>query len=168
MRLPSQDATKRPRTSRIKRQRMEPVIAVKRAKEKVAAADTDSDSGTRSATIDRTEAALADAALASEPEDEKQDAEIRTSNAYSGATNTIGSVHQRHWLVTIDRKLSGFRKSRRSESVKERWVGPWEPFNVEGKYRERSVLTGRLAEDVMADEGIKGFVGRASWRAIVE
>ncbi|KAK0261512.1 hypothetical protein LTR02_002109 [Friedmanniomyces endolithicus] len=168
MRLPSQDATKWPRTLRIKRQRMEPVIAVKRAKEKAAAADTDSDSGTRSATIDRTEAALADAALASEPEDEKQDAEIRTSNAYSGATNTIGSVHQRHWLVTIDRKLSGFRKSRRSESVKERWVGPWEPFNVEGKYRERSVLTGRLAEDVMADEGIKGFVGRANWRAIVE
>ncbi|TKA41491.1 hypothetical protein B0A54_06378 [Friedmanniomyces endolithicus] len=108
MRLPSQDATKWPRTLRIKRQRMEPVIAVKRAKEKAAAADTDSDSGTRSATIDRTEAALADAALASEPEDEKQDAEIRTSNAYSGATNTIGSVHQRHWLVTIDRKLSGF------------------------------------------------------------
>ncbi|KAK1055904.1 hypothetical protein LTR74_015337 [Friedmanniomyces endolithicus] len=109
MRLPSQDATKRPRTSRIKRQHMEPVIAVKRAKEKAAAADTDSDSATRSATIDRTEAALADAALASELEDEKQDAEIRTSNAYSGATNTIGSVHQRHWLVTIDRKLSGFR-----------------------------------------------------------
>ncbi|KAK0935828.1 hypothetical protein LTR29_012609 [Friedmanniomyces endolithicus] len=156
MRLPSQDATKRPRTSRIKRQRMEPVIAVKRAKEKVAAADTDSDSGTRSAAIDRTEAALSYAALASEPEDERQDAEIRTSNAYPGATNTIGSIHQRHWLVTIDRKLSGFRKSRRSGSDKERWIGSWESFNVEGTLRERSVLTGRLAEDVMADEGMNG------------
>ncbi|TKA47721.1 hypothetical protein B0A54_02095 [Friedmanniomyces endolithicus] len=110
MRLPSQDATRRPRTTRIKRQRMEPVETVKRAKNRTAAADTESDSETSSATTTQTQAALADAALASEPEDERQDVEIRTSNAYPGAANTIGSIHQRHWLVTIDRKLSGFLK----------------------------------------------------------
>ncbi|KAK0275909.1 hypothetical protein LTR35_010678 [Friedmanniomyces endolithicus] len=169
MRLPSQDATRRPRTTRIKRQRMEPVETVKRAKNRTAAADTESDSETSSATTTQTQAALADAALASEPEDERQDVEIRTSNAYPGAANTIGSIHQRHWLVTIDRKLSGFRKSsRRGGSDKERWVGSWEPFHVKGKDCERSVVTGRLAEDVMADEGIKGFVGRGNWRAILE
>jgi len=148
---------------------MEPVETVKRAKNKTAAADTESDSESSSATTTQTQAALADAALASEPEDERQDVEIRTSNAYPGAANTIGSIHQRHWLVTIDRKLSGFRKSsRRGGSDKERWVGSWEPFHVKGKDCERSVVTGRLAEDVMADEGIKGFVGRGNWRAILE
>ncbi|KAK5716076.1 hypothetical protein LTR15_009901 [Elasticomyces elasticus] len=167
MRLPRQDATKQPRTARIKRRRADPAKAAKSARERAAAADTDSDC--ESSTTDaRMVGALTDAALASEPEDNSQDTAIRTSNAYPGATNTIGSVHQRHWLVTIDRKLSGFQKARRGDVNEGRWIGPWSAFYVRGRDVERSLVTGRLAADVIEDEGVEGFVGRASWRPILE
>jgi hypothetical protein len=106
-----------------------------------------------------------DAAVASEAEEE--DAAIRSNNAYTGATNTIGSVHQRHWFISLDRKNSGFHKAR-SGPDEGRWVGERDPFLVLGRDAERSVVSGRLADEVMSDEGVESFQGRKMWRAITE
>jgi hypothetical protein len=106
-----------------------------------------------------------DAAVASEAEEE--DAAIRSNNAYTGATNTIGSVHQRHWFISLDRKKSGFHKVR-SGTDEGRWVGENDTFSVLGRDVERSVVSGRLADEVMSDEGVERFQGRKMWRAITE
>lgn len=106
-----------------------------------------------------------EAALASEAEDE--DVTIRSNNAYTGATNTIGSIHQRHWFLTLDRVNTGFHKSR-SGPDRGRWIGGSESFVVRGREVERSVVSGRSADEVMADADIKAFQGRKMWRPITE
>jgi len=106
-----------------------------------------------------------EAAVASEAEDE--DAAIRSNNAYTGATNTIGSVHQRHWFISLDRKKSGFHKAR-SGTDEGHWVGEHDGFFVLGRDAERSVVSGRLAEEVMSDEGVERYEGRMMWRAVTE
>ena len=81
----------------------------------------------------------------------------------------------------MDRYASGFRPLPRehgSTGGRREWVRRWdddgklagfEAFFVRGKDVERSVVTGRRAEDVMADEGVGGgWVGRRGWRAVVE
>ncbi|KAI9656173.1 MAG: hypothetical protein M1821_004835 [Bathelium mastoideum] len=121
--------------------------------------------------------------------DEEND-EIRVNNAYTGAVNSIGSVHQRRWVVTLDREASGFMKVRKGPE-KGRWIphssvskgekgnsrgddgennhaGGWEPFYVRGRDEERSVVTGRLAKEIMDDEGVKGYNGRKMWRPVLE
>jgi len=116
-----------------------------------------------------------DAALAnaSEGEDEAQIADIRVNNAYTGATNSIGSVHQRHWFLQLDRARSGFVQVKQGKE-KGKWArgnggrGGFEPFYVRGAEVERSVVTGRLSREVMEDEGVEGFVGRKMWRPILE
>ncbi|GAB7364678.1 hypothetical protein MBLNU230_g5479t1 [Neophaeotheca triangularis] len=105
------------------------------------------------------------AAEASGGEDEN--ASIRANNAYAGAENSIGSTHQRHWFLTLDRQLSGFRKVRTGPE-RGQWQGPWEAFFVLGRDCERSVVTGRSADEVMEDDGVNNFKGRKMWRAIVE
>lgn len=99
--------------------------------------------------------------------DEDEHSTIRANNAYTGATNTIGSIHQRNWFLTLDRRSSGFRKARRGPD-EGRWVGDWEPFFVYGRDHERSVVTGRNADEVMEDEDVEKFVGRKMWRPILE
>ncbi|KAL8876217.1 MAG: hypothetical protein Q9192_008902 [Flavoplaca navasiana] len=37
-----------------------------------------------------------------------------------------------------------------------------------GRDHERSVVTGRTADEVMEDEGVEGFTGRKGWRAVLE
>ncbi|KAH9863428.1 hypothetical protein IAQ61_009706 [Plenodomus lingam] len=105
--------------------------------------------------------------------DTQQTTQTRTTNAYPGATNSIGSVHQRHWFLQLDRRSSGFvlEKGACGEG-KGRWVrsgdgGGFEAFFVGGREVERSVVTGRLARDVEGDEGVGGFVGRRGWRGVV-
>ena len=44
----------------------------------------------------------------------------------------------------------------------------FEAFFVRGRDVERSVVTGRTADEVMVDEGVEGFVGRKGWRAVLE
>ncbi len=44
----------------------------------------------------------------------------------------------------------------------------FDPFYVLGREVERSVVTGRTADEVMTDEGVEGFVGRKGWRAVIE
>ncbi|GFF53917.1 hypothetical protein IFM47457_01097 [Aspergillus lentulus] len=120
--------------------------------------------------------------MASHSESESAiDHQIRVNNAYPGSTNTIGSIHQRRWFATLDRVNSGFvpeHAKAKAGSGKKRWVRKWnvrtgqqlgfEPFYVRGPDVERSVVTGRLGKDVLDDEGVKDFVPRRGWRAVVE
>ncbi|KUI58150.1 hypothetical protein VP1G_05477 [Cytospora mali] len=116
---------------------------------------------------------------------ELEDEQVRRTNAYTGAVNTIGSVHQRKWFLSLDREACGFEKSRRGGKV---W---WErrvrdegsgdvdgtdgdlghryawPFYVRGPDYERSVVTGRLGADILRDEGVVGYVRRKGWRPIM-
>ena len=44
----------------------------------------------------------------------------------------------------------------------------FDPFYVMGKEFERSVVTGRTADEVMAEERVQYFVGRKGWRPVTE
>lgn len=117
---------------------------------------------------------------------ELEDAEVRRTNAYPGAINSIGSIHQRRWYLSLDAAACGFERTRRdggrvwweppgseegakdeekkknNEDNRLRW-----PFYVLGPEHERSVVTGRLGADVLRDEGVVGYVGRKGWRPIL-
>lgn len=155
LRLPSHNnRTAQPKKPKRKRRRI-----VKPSK--IIASDSDSEPAKALDTpTDNDEKQNMEAAMASKDEGEV----MRINNAYPGSFNTIGSVHQRHWFITLDRTLSGFRK----ENGATRWTGDWEAFNVLGREHERSVVTGRLADEVMADDGVEKFVGRKMWRPIIE
>ena len=111
---------------------------------------------------------------------EQEDEQVRLTNAYPGATNSIGSIHQRRWYLSMDRYASGFQplpRDNENRGGRREWVRRWEkgellgfePFYVIGRDVERSVVTGRKAEEVMADEGVEaGWVGRRGWRGVVE
>jgi len=110
---------------------------------------------------------------------ELEDEEVRRTNSYPGARNSVGSIHQRRWYCSMDRYASGFRPVRREEGSKggkRDWERRWEdvrmlgfePFFVMGREVERSVVTGRTADEIMSDEGVEGFVGRRGWRAVIE
>ena len=110
---------------------------------------------------------------------EQEDENVRLTNTYPGAANSIGSIHQRRWYLSMDRYASGFcplptdhgskggRRmwARRREG--EKLLG-FEPFFVMGRDVERSVITGRTADEVIADEGVQNFVGRKGWRPVTE
>ncbi|KAI0548893.1 DNA polymerase ligase-domain-containing protein [Xylaria curta] len=126
---------------------------------------------------------------------ELEDEEVRRTNAYPGAINSIGSVHQRHWYLSLDRKASGFVKRRREGRVvwkstegaagvpqkvvrgrNEKNSNQDEattsrlayPFYVRGVEHERSVVTGRLGSEVLKDEGVIGYIGRKGWQAVLK
>lgn len=121
---------------------------------------------------------------------EAEDEQVRRTNAYPGASNTIGSIHQRRWYLSLDRVASGFyrasrqpvtwRRKRRDtsedmggnegegEGDDEGQLDGFEPFFVRGREVERSVVTGRTAEEVMQDEGVVGYVMRKGWRPVLE
>ncbi|KAL2003807.1 hypothetical protein VTN02DRAFT_2161 [Thermoascus thermophilus] len=115
---------------------------------------------------------------------ESEDEKTRRTNAYPGATNSVGSIHQRRWFISLDRANSGFEPIPSSPSStsagkgKKTWVRKkgenggllgFEPFYVRGPEVERSVVTGRLAREVLEDEGVEGLVRRRrGWRAILE
>ncbi|RYP61248.1 hypothetical protein DL769_007789 [Monosporascus sp. CRB-8-3] len=117
---------------------------------------------------------------------ELEDEHVRRTNAYAGAANTIGSVHQRRWYLSLDREACGFAKRRRrggrtvwepssSEAGGDRDGERGEdggsrlrfPFYVRGVEVERSIVTGRLSADVLRDEGVVGYVGRKGWRPVL-
>lgn len=113
--------------------------------------------------------------------DDDEDEKTRLTNAYPGATNSIGSIHQRRWFITLDRESSGFEPvpstASSKSSGKKTWVRKrsaegellgFEPFYVRGPEVERSVVTGRLAREVLEDEGVEGFVRRRGWRPVLE
>ncbi|OAG25818.1 hypothetical protein CC77DRAFT_1026979 [Alternaria alternata] len=93
------------------------------------------------------------------------DDQTHVTNAYPGSSNDIGSIHQRHWFLQLDRQNSGFRLET-SGNERGTWTGGFKPFLVRGRDHERSVVTGRLAREVESDEGLEGFVGRGGWTGI--
>lgn len=97
--------------------------------------------------------------------DSEEDISTRIHNAYPGSNNTVGSIHQRKWFLTLDRRSSGFRPGNSGIWERDGEAG-FETFFVRGRDFERSVVTGRLAREVENDEGCEGFVGRAGWTAI--
>lgn len=142
---------------------------------------------------------FASSALTATPTAKKVQAEadeetrIRLSNAYPGATNSINSIHQRKWYLSLDRAACGFRPTDRTEFGRRVWVrratvddddddgggketgsgngtgngGGW-PFHVLGRAVERSILTARTAAEVARDEGLEGYKFRGGWKPVVE
>lgn len=110
---------------------------------------------------------------------EQEDERVHLTNSYPGATNSIGSIHQRRWYLSMDRYASGFcllRTENRSKGDMRVWtrrkegeeLQGFKPFFVMGRDLERSVVTGRTADELMADEGVQDFVGRKGWRPVTE
>ncbi|EXJ65199.1 hypothetical protein A1O7_01539 [Cladophialophora yegresii CBS 114405] len=114
-----------------------------------------------------------------------EDIRIRHSNAYPGASNSINSIHQRKWFLSLDRAACGFRPTNEFAFGKRIWerprltstdadgkrkseLGGFKPFYVRGREVETSVLTGRLAADVARDEGLVGYKPRGGWRGILD
>jgi hypothetical protein len=114
----------------------------------------------------------------SENEDSGADPEtIRLTNAYPGAQNTVDSIHQRRWYLSLDRHNSGFKPISTPKDIyhhaKTYWVpkdntSGFEGFHVLGRDVETSVVTGRLAKDILEDEGVEGYVPRGRWRGVIE
>ncbi|KXH49201.1 hypothetical protein CSIM01_12148 [Colletotrichum simmondsii] len=124
---------------------------------------------------------------------EVEDDFVRRTNAYRGAENSVGSVYQRRWYLSLDREACGFE--RRSIGGRRVWVlkdggggvsgqvneegGSRKkgdvnesgrlsfPFYVRGPDVERSVVTGRRGDEVLRDEGAEGFVRRKGWRPVL-
>jgi hypothetical protein len=108
---------------------------------------------------------------------EEESEAIRLTNAYTGATNDIGSVHQRKWYLSMDRASSGFVPARDRKTGIKTWIRKrgldgtlrgFKKFWVMGRDVEPSVVTGRLAKDIMKDEGVEGYVPRGLWRPVTE
>lgn len=164
-------------TPRKKRRRTRPSIN-KVQNQSTQARDTTSESPSTSPPPEHTPAEKQDQADSDNNDFDKTDYEIRINNAYPGSTNSIGSVHQRRWFITLDRPNSGFIDEAGSRTGKKRWVRQqdphtgklmgFEPFYVRGPEVERSVVTGRLGRDVLQDEKVEGFVPRRGWRAVLE
>ncbi|ROT39325.1 hypothetical protein SODALDRAFT_157049 [Sodiomyces alkalinus F11] len=113
-----------------------------------------------------------------ELEELDESAQVRASNAYPGAENSVGSVHQRKWFLSLDRAACGFaRRPPADQGARAQWVGESRsgrddgrlgfPFYVRGPDVERSVVTGRLAADILRDEGVSGFVKRKGWKPVL-
>ncbi|KAM6476267.1 DNA polymerase ligase-domain-containing protein [Trichoderma sp. SZMC 28011] len=113
---------------------------------------------------------------------EQQDAQVRLTNAYPGASNTIGSIHQRRWYLSLDRRACGFTEKRRRGRSSIWEPPPAEPpstsehgtsrlsfpFYVRGPQFEQSVVTGRRGEDVLRDEGVTTFIPRKGWMPVMK
>ncbi|KAJ5543289.1 hypothetical protein N7535_005717 [Penicillium sp. DV-2018c] len=151
-------------------------------------APSTSDSGSPSPPPDE-QGSKADQQASSEPHSESTkpvdeaytaEIEIQKNNAYPGSSNTIGSIHQRRWYLSLDRESSGFeptilnnnQQSRIGQKQKRSWTrnavgGGFEPFYVHGPDAERSVITARLGRDVLDDESVEEFVPRRGWRPVL-
>ena len=164
--LPSaNDRTRQPKKPKRKRRRVDPAVPARR---KAMVSSSDDDVEEEPEAEESSNADLNDGdETAGAASDNGEDATIRANNAYPGAVNTIGSIHQRNWILTLDKKNSGFRKAR-SGPDQGRWVGSGDPFFVRGRDCERSIVTDRSADEVMDDENVEKFVGRKMWRPIME
>ncbi|KAH6960655.1 DNA polymerase ligase-domain-containing protein [Fusarium avenaceum] len=112
---------------------------------------------------------------------ELEDEEVRRTNAYPGASNTIGSIHQRRWYLSLDHPGCSFLEKRTNgrsvwELQNSREIRDEEtengrlfyPFYVRGADHERSVVTGRYGGDILKDEGVDKFVQRKGWRPVLK
>lgn len=104
---------------------------------------------------------------ASASDSESTDSKTRLTNAYPGAINSVGSIHQRRWFITLDRANSGFVREGKSATWKRNGSSGFEPFYVRGPDVERSVVTGRTGAEVLEDENVEGFIPRRGWRPVL-
>ena len=123
---------------------------------------------------------------------EMEDDEVRRTNAYPGAENTIGSVYQRRWYLSLDRPACGFVERKRNGrsgwelkhdgdrgdcdekgKTEDRSILSTEngslsyPFYVRGVEHETSAVTGRRGADILRDEGVKDFTQRKGWNPVL-
>ncbi|KEF53822.1 uncharacterized protein A1O9_10223 [Exophiala aquamarina CBS 119918] len=113
------------------------------------------------------------------------DERIRLQNAYPGANNSINSIHQRKWFLSLDRHACGFTPAKDPKTGQKIWRcrrrqrgdadagadeedAVFKKFHVLGRDHETSVLTGRKAADIARDEGLIGYRPRGGWRGITE
>lgn len=121
---------------------------------------------------------------------ELEDEQVRQTNAYIGASNSIGSIYQRRWYLSLDRRACGLVESKGEK--RSRWFTPTNqqtpllqtsldmhssltdnenrlsfPFYVKGRDEERSIITGRLGADILDDEGVKDFKPRMGWMPVL-
>lgn len=94
LRLPSNEITKRPAARRKTSQNSGVSKSMRRA-------SRSSDSGDQLPRVQEHH----DENLDTESE---EDAQTHATNAYPGSMNNIGSIHQRHWFLQLDRQNSGF------------------------------------------------------------
>lgn len=108
---------------------------------------------------------------ASASDSESVDAKTRLTNAYPGSTNSVGSIHQRRWFISLDRPNSGFFQDKIEKTWKRvedsGYLLGFDAFYVRGPEAERSVVTGRTGNEVLEDENATGFVPRRGWRPIL-
>jgi hypothetical protein len=110
---------------------------------------------------------------------ELEDEEVRRTNSYPGASNTIGSIHQRRWYLSLDRPACGFLEKRtngrsiwelqNSRETKDEKTDNGRlsyPFYVRGSDHEQSVVTGRQGGNILKDEGVDKFVQRKGWKPV--
>jgi hypothetical protein len=163
LRLPSaNNQYNQPRLpSRKRRKRSAPTTALS------SGATTDSDDvGEISQAVTDTRDLANSAAVATASDDEDETSNIIITNSYPGATNSISSIHQRHWFVTLDKTNSGLVKTKAGPE-KGMWVPApgksFKTFFVRGAEVERSIITGRTS-----DEGVEGFLARKMWTAVLD
>jgi len=179
-------ASEQPKKPARKRRRKGPKVLSRKPPETSSSEDFEADARThrnhvesllRTASPPRKKQASDDDTTHAASDDEETET-IRLTNAYTGATNNIGSIHQRKWYLSMDRQSSGFVgiRSKGSNSGKT-WTRKraadgtlegFEKFWVMGRDVERSVVTGRLAKDILKDEGVDKYIPRGLWRPVTE
>lgn len=163
--------------SKAQARKLEPTTSSSES-ETVSKDDQDDDDETVRAPVERDQAGIS--AMEREIR-ELEDDRVRKTNAYTGATNSIDSVHQRKWFLSMDRDACGFVKRRQGGRViwhKTEAQASLDddgssmrlsfPFYVRGVHSERSVITGRQGADVLRDEGVVDFVKRKGWQAVLD
>jgi hypothetical protein len=165
------------------KRRRKPVNSIRKASRAPSTSDSDIEPSSASAQESAAEPPEAENAEATHS-DNDIDFQIQLNNAYPGSTNTIGSIHQRRWYLSLDRASSGFEPSNQSNAIgtplsaskKRLWIRSldnvntmrgFDSFYVRGPEVERSIVTGRLGKDVLDDEKVEGFVPRRGWRPVL-
>ncbi|KAL2439050.1 hypothetical protein ABEF95_015698 [Exophiala dermatitidis] len=90
-----------------------------------------------------------------------EDAQIRLNNAYPGATNSINSIHQRRWFLSLDRAASGFHPTNETAFGRRIWERAPAASNHSVVGRKRSdycqVLVDPKPETETAPDNLAGF-----------
>ncbi|UNI23460.1 hypothetical protein JDV02_009278 [Purpureocillium takamizusanense] len=79
---------------------------------------------------------------------ELEDEHVRRSNAYPGAHNSIGSIHQRKWYLSLDRRACGFVEWRRG-----RGATIWEQQDEAGRGGTEGTETGEGGQERVVAAG---------------
>lgn len=172
MRLAKEDKhksrTDRPRKPRNKRRRLDRHVRERAGQSAIPSTDSEKEESSAAHTQPATSRTASPPGVDALASFEDESEAIRAANAYPGAKNDIGSIHQRRWYLSLDRDKSGFHRQRSKVWTRKSQHEGFEAFHVMGREVERSVVTGRLGQDILDDEEVKGYVPRGRWRPIME